>query len=93
MRAERHVARGRSDRQADLGFEPLPGGVDEGDRSDGRVADQGREVHQVVERLFGGRIEDLVEPQRSQSLGLVGGQSRRLVAKGWWNLRHVVLFG
>lgn len=76
MRAERDLARRVAAVEAADGLRPLTLLVDEVDDCPRRPADLGRELHEVVERLLGVGVEDLVRVQVGEALGLVGGHRR-----------------
>jgi hypothetical protein len=69
--AERDVAGGVDGRHAHSPLEPLPMLVDERDERDGHVADLGRQLGQIVERLRGQGIEHAVVAQRPQARRLI----------------------
>jgi hypothetical protein len=58
--ADRHLARRLLHAEADRRLEPLPVGGDEIHGRDGRVADLGGHLGDVVEILLRGRVENLV---------------------------------
>jgi hypothetical protein len=74
VRAEGDFARRLAHIEADDGLEPLPIRIDEADDRDRHVADARRERHDVVVDLLGQGVEDVVPPQRLESLLLVGRQ-------------------
>ena len=71
MGAKRHVSRGLLLIQAQLGLEPLPGLVHQGDHRDGHITEIGRERGDIVISLFRRGIQDVVFPQGRQALGFV----------------------
>ena len=60
MRTKRHVARRFALIQSQLGFEPLPGLVNEGDHRDGDPAKIGCKPGDVVVGLFLAGVQDVV---------------------------------
>ena len=72
---ERDVARHLAHAETDPRLEPLPTLVRQRDERDRRLADQGREPGEIVERPLRHRVEDLVTPQRLESRGFLRPQS------------------
>jgi hypothetical protein len=52
-------------------FEPLPIGIDQTDQRNRRIANERRELGQLVKTLLRFGVENLVRAQRPQSLGLI----------------------
>ncbi len=72
MGAHGDIPRGLTDGDADLGFKPLTMGVDQGYRREGCFADLRSQQSDVIERLLGSGIENLVVAQGLESIGFVG---------------------
>jgi hypothetical protein len=70
--AERHRARRLGEICADARLEPLAMLVDERQQRDRRLADERRQRRQIVERLLGRGIEDVVTAERLEAARLVG---------------------
>lgn len=71
MGAERDVSRCFAGRHSDLGLEPLSKRVDQTHQCDRRLADLGRQGDEIVEGLFGLRIENRVLLQGLKALRFI----------------------
>ena len=72
--AERASARRLVELEADAGLEPQPVGVDEADHGDRGAADARRERGEVVEGLFGLRVEDVEAAKRVEARACSAGE-------------------
>ena len=66
----RHFRQGH----ADAALEPKAAFIHERDDDDGRVADVGRQLGEVVEGGFGQRVEHVITAQRGETRGLIYGR-------------------
>jgi len=76
MRAERIVAARLYLDEVDARLEPLSIRVHEGNEGDRRAAELGRDAREIVERRFGGRVQDADIGKRAETRSLVLGNRR-----------------
>ena len=81
--AHRHANGRLADAKPNLGFEPLPFAVDEADDGDRRITYQCGDLGDVVEAIFGGRVQYLVLRQRLKPLEAPQGFRTRQVVNTW----------
>ncbi len=74
--AQGGLTRAFGTRDADLGLEPLALGVDECDERDGRPADLGGELRDLVVVGLGRRIQNAERTEHGYAFGIVGGNGR-----------------
>ena len=67
MGTEGHVARRFARRHSNLRLEPLPMGVNQTHQRDGSATDHGGKTGQIIEGVFGRRVEDVVSTQRVEA--------------------------
>ena len=77
MGAERIGPRRLAKPEPELRLEPLAVGVFEGDQRDRRGTDPRRDAGDVVVGAFGGRIEEIVAPERGDPFRFVSGRRVR----------------
>ena len=81
--AKSHLTRRFGHGHAHLAFKPLAFGIDQRDQCDGCAANLGGEPGEVVKLRLGRGIENVVTPQRDETLGFIGGNGRELHQPGW----------